>query len=660
MTGNKEYLASTTSEPAARNSAPASPLQRKRKESYSVKDGQSGKPPKRNDNREPPETMFLSDIGGLDDIINDLWKLIGRPLTDPEFCLHTRVQQLYGIVLHGPPGCGKTMLVKAIAQDIGVPLFSVWGSRFMKGMYREPEKKLREIFEEAYEKAPCLIFMDEIDAISPKWKGAEGGIARRIAAQLLACIDDFALRKTGGKPVIIIGATNQLDSLDPALRTTGRFDQEICIKMPDEVGRERILRMLCANRKLQLSQDFDFKRLAKRTRGFVGLDLSAMTSLAISMALKRFSATAKICLPPTNSLEIPVIPPLDGMDVNQVGSPSQSVSVPVVVTPDYGQEDPAQRFLSYCELFKTPLDSIYITVPDFLTALPEIRPICARTGFARAPDVTWADIGARDSLKLEMQKAIVQPIKELTPLLGMGITGPAGALLYGPHGCGKTMLAKAVADEIGANFIEVYSSECLLKFYQEPERCIRHIFSQAQVCTPCIIFFDELDALAPSCNNSHSKSSSQVVNTLLSEFDSLNDRPGIYVMGATTRLELIDPAMLAPGRLSQTFFIDLPDAGGRLEILKLKTKNIPLLNVDLQAVAEDDRCKYFSGAKLGALVTAAGIEAFVEALRQNVKKGKRTSSLSEIVPSTPEHFEKALTSLDLMQFPLREAFGEDD
>ena len=241
MTGNKQYLASTTSQPATKTSIPqaASPLQRKRKEIGSVKESESGKLPKRNGNCKPQEATFLSDIGGLDDIINDLWKLIGRPLTDPEFCLETRVQPISGIVLHGPPGCGKTMLVKAIAQEIGVPLISVWVPCIMSGIYEEPEKKLQEIFEEAHKKAPCLIFMEEIDAITSERESPKHGMARSFVGQMLACIDNLTLRKTGGKPVIIIGTTHQPDSLDPALRTGGTFDKEICIKMPNEVGREK-------------------------------------------------------------------------------------------------------------------------------------------------------------------------------------------------------------------------------------------------------------------------------------------------------------------------------------------------------------------------------------------------------------------------------------
>ena len=237
MTGNNQYSTSTMSEPVARNSVSAPLLQRKRKDSFVVYDGKSRKLPKRNQTCDPQETLSLKGFGGLDDIINDLWKLIGRPLTDPEFYLHTRVQPLRGIVLHGPPGCGKTALVKSIAREVGIPVLSL-SARLIK-LFREPEKKLRELFEEAHEKAPCLIFMDTIEAITPDRECAEGGMERRILAQMVACIDDLTLEKTDGKPVIIIGETNQPDSLDPALRTAGRFDKEICIHMPDEVGREK-------------------------------------------------------------------------------------------------------------------------------------------------------------------------------------------------------------------------------------------------------------------------------------------------------------------------------------------------------------------------------------------------------------------------------------
>ncbi|CAZ82793.1 unnamed protein product [Tuber melanosporum] len=591
--------------PIASNTVPESPAPRKRKGRQPVKDSESAKRQKQDDSREPPKNISLKDIGGLEDVINDLLELIAMPLTHPEVYLHTGVQPPRGVLLHGPPGCGKTMLANAVAGEIGLPFIAISAPSIVSGMSGESEKKLRELFEEAREKAPCLIFMDEIDAITPKRESAQREMERRIVAQMLTCMDDLTLEKTSGKPVMIIGATNRPDSLDPALRRAGRFDREICLNVPDEVGREKILRVLC--QKLRLSGDFDFKRLAKTTPGFVGADLNALTAEAGAVAMRRIYET--LIIPPAT---------IDTLET------------------------------------KIQLDSLHITLPDFLTALPKIQPSSKREGFATVPDVTWADIGALESLRVEMQMAIVQPIKRPELFARVGVTAPAGVLLWGPPGCGKTLLAKAVANESRANFISIRGPELLNKYVGESERAVRQVFTRARASIPCVIFFDELDALVPRRNDSLSESSSRVVNTLLTELDGLNDRKGIYVIGATNRPDVIDPAMLRPGRLDKPLFVDLPNTGERVEILKIITKNTPLSNVDLGAIAVDNRCKNFSGADLAALVREAAVLALRHACFTDVaevEEGKNADNLEVMV--TMEDFEKAFVNI-------RPSVSEDD
>ncbi|CUS08415.1 unnamed protein product [Tuber aestivum] len=631
--------------PVASNSVLAPPTPRKRKERHHSKDGESMKRWKRTDSREPPKGISLKDIGGLEDVIQDLLELVAIPLLHPEIYLHVGVQPPSGVLLHGPPGCGKTMLANAIAGEIGLPFIAVSAPSIVSGMSGESEKKLRELFEEAREKAPCLIFMDELDAIAPKRESTQRDMERRIVAQMLTCMDDLALEKTGGKPVMVIGATNRPDSLDPALRRAGRFEREICLKVPDELAREKILRVLCG--KLRLPGDFDLRKLAKTTPGFVGADLRALATGAGAIALRRIYETLEIPTPTADSPEATTAAQLDDsakMDMDPVGPPPLPVSVPAPVAPAAsGSLTPIQRLLEADRLTEKQLDSLYVTLPDFLAALPKIQPSTKREGFATVPDVTWADVGALESIKVEMRRAIVQPIKMPELYGGVGVTAPAGILLWGPPGCGKTLLAKAVANESHANFICVQGAELLSKYVGESERAVRQAFSRARASVPCVIFFDELDSLVPHRTES-SEHSIRIVNTLLTELDGLNDRKGIYIIGATNRLDIIDPAILRPGRLDKPLFVDLPNKEERAAILKTLANKAPLSNVDLGAVAEDNRCKNFSGADLGALVKEATVLALERAIdAAELEEGGNTDGLPVMV--TVEDFEKALADI---------------
>ena len=531
--------------------------------------------------RSPPTHVNLDDLGGVDHVIKQLEDLIVLPFFRPEIYITSRIQPTRGLLLYGPPGCGKTMIANAFAAELGVPFISLSAPSIVSGMSGESEKALREHFEEAKKMAPCLVFLDEIDAITPKRESAQREMEKRIVAQLLTCMDDLALEKTGGKAVVVLAATNRPDALDPALRRGGRFDKEINLGVPNEAVREQILRAL--TRQMALSEDFNFGLLAKLTPGFVGADLSDLVSTAGSAAIKRFLDTLK-----TESNE---------MDIDEDAiPPSATVSE-------------LRRLIKRAKVpTEAEMTTISITIDDFLTAIPKIQPSSKREGFATIPDTTWADIGALRPVREELLTAIVEPIRNPEKYKRVGITAPTGVLLWGPPGCGKTLLAKAVANESRANFISVKGPELLNKYVGESERAVRQVFVRARSSIPCVIFFDELDALVPKRDDTLSESSARVVNTLLTELDGLSNRQGIYVIAATNRPDIIDEAMLRPGRLETLLFVDLPEAAERVEILQTLSRNLSIPYSDeIANVARD--CEGFSGADLESLLRRAGYAA---------------------------------------------------
>ena len=531
--------------------------------------------------RSPPTHVNLADLGGVDNVIQELKDLIVLPLFRPDIYVNSKIQPPRGILLHGPPGCGKTMIANALAAELGVPFISLSAPSLVSGMSGESEKALRDHFEEAKNMAPCLVFLDEIDSITPKRENAQREMEKRIVAQLLTCMDQLALEQTGGKAVIILAATNRPDSLDPALRRGGRFDKEINLGVPSETVREKILRAL--TRQMALSDDVNFRHLAKLTPGFVGADLSDLVATAGSAAIKRFLDTLK-----TES---------SYMDVDAADTPVSETVLELRRLIKRAKEPPL-----------TEAAAILITTGDFLTALPKIQPSSKREGFATIPDTTWADIGALRPVREELLTAIVEPIRCPEKYERVGITAPTGVLLWGPPGCGKTLLAKAVANESRANFISVKGPELLNKYVGESERAVRQVFVRARSSIPCVIFFDELDALVPKRDNSLSESSARVVNTLLTELDGLSNREGIYVIAATNRPDIIDPAMLRPGRLETLLFVDLPEEAERVEILQTLSRNLSISFTD--AVADVARaCEGFSGADLESLLRRAGYAA---------------------------------------------------
>lgn len=572
-----------------------------------------------------PPTSKLSSLGGLQAITTQLMELVGLPILHPEIYQTTGVEPPRGVLLYGPPGCGKTTIANALAGELQVPFINISAPSVVSGMSGESEKKLREIFEEARSIAPCIIFLDEIDAITPKRDGgAQREMERRIVAQLLTLMDELTLENTDGKPVVVLGATNRPDSLDSALRRAGRFDREICLNVPNEEQRCAILKTMTSNLKLQDSHLFNYWELAKMTPGFVGADLKSLVTAAGISAIKRIFESL-------SEIEEEIVAKTDKMELDGAVVPTTAANLNFENKSEEEKLSTIQQFLSKhpSPLSDEQLAPLCITYEDFKTALPTIQPTAKREGFATVPDVTWKNVGALSKVRMELHMCIVQPIKKPELYQKVGISAPAGVLMWGPPGCGKTLLAKAVANESRANFISVKGPELLNKYVGESERAVRQVFQRARASAPCIIFFDELDALVPRRNSSLSESSARVVNTLLTELDGLNDRQGIFVVGATNRPDMIDPAMLRPGRLDKTLYIELPSADERVEILKTLTKanHTPLAaDVDLVTIANDQRCRNFSGADLSLLVREAGVFA----LKKKFFSGQQVQELDEL------------------------------
>lgn len=615
-TPSQELTNEAASLPKAERQANGEPSKKRRK---------ADREPKPPVDRTPPQDISLANLGGVDEVVAELNELVAMPMLYPETYLKTGIQPPRGVLLHGPPGCGKTMIANAFAAEIGVSFIPLSAPSLVAGMSGESEKKIREIFDEAKKMAPCLVFIDEIDVIMGKRESAQREMEKRIVAQMLTCMDDMALEKTDGKPVIIIAATNRPDSIDPALRRAGRFNKEINLGVPNEAAREKILKAL--TQKLLLPEQFDFRRLAKMTPGFVGADLNDVVSVAGTEAMKRMMTALKERA--AAEIEEAAAPPAeDAMEVDGTEVPA----------PKAAELSPPLRLLR--SLVKhagesAPEGDFAITYEDFLAAIPKVQPSARREGFATIPDTTWAHIGALHSVREQLEMAIVEPIKRPEAFARVGITAPTGVLLWGPPGCGKTLLAKAVANESKANFISIKGPELLNKYVGESERAVRQVFERARSSVPCILFFDELDALVPKREDSLSEASSKVVNTLLTELDGLSNRAGIYVVGATNRPDMIDPAMLRPGRLGTSVFIDLPNADERVEILTaLMRKALPGASLEgLDVVAKDPRADNFSGADLGNLHQAAAVAAL------------KRDGLSDEVTILPEDWEVALSKV---------------
>uniref|UniRef100_A0A8B9U6J3 Nuclear valosin-containing protein-like n=1 Tax=Anas zonorhyncha TaxID=75864 RepID=A0A8B9U6J3_9AVES len=579
-----------------------------------------------------PSVKF-EDVGGNDETLKEICKMLIH-VHHPEVYNHLGVVPPRGFLLHGPPGCGKTLLAQAIAGELELPMLKVAATEMVSGVSGESEQKLRELFEQAVSNAPCVLFLDEIDAITPKREVASKDMERRIVAQLLTCMDDLnSLAATA--QVLVIGATNRPDSLDPALRRAGRFDREICLGIPDEAAREKILQTLC--RKLKLPESFDFLHLARLTPGYVGADLMALCREAAICTVNRVLIKSgkwqkSFVQAGGNTAE-------ESMGIGteiQVEEDAKQLHLPSKVE--------LQRLLDLLKkqdpLPEEQLQTLCIEMNDFIVALSSVQPSAKREGFVTIPDVTWADIGALEDVREELTMAILAPVRNPEQFKALGLTTPAGVLLAGPPGCGKTLLAKAVANESGLNFISVKGPELLNMYVGESERAVRQVFQRARNSAPCVIFFDEVDALCPRRSDRESGASVRVVNQLLTEMDGLENRKQVFIMAATNRPDIIDPAILRPGRLDKTLYVGLPPPEDRLAILKTITKDgtrPPLdTDVNLEEIAYSQHCDCYTGADLSALVR----EASICALRQEMALCDSKSKKGEIRISH-KHFEEA-------------------
>ncbi|KAL0075396.1 P-loop containing nucleoside triphosphate hydrolase protein [Phycomyces blakesleeanus] len=585
-------------------------------------------------------TARLTDLGGIDNCIKEIVDIIGTPFTIPEVYHHLGIQPPRGVLLHGPPGCGKTKLAHAIAGQYQVPFLNISAPSIVSGMSGESEKKIRDVFEDAKTHAPCILFIDEIDAITPKRETAQREMERRIVAQLLTCMDDLSWDKTDNKPVMIIGATNRPDSLDAALRRAGRFDREISMGVPDQNAREKILQVLAA--KTRLEGDFDFAELAKATPGYVGADLQALVTAAGNIAIRRIfdELRSTVVLPETNNENAMDIDTNLGMTETTIeeddttiattttevttaaaAATATTTTTTTTTTTETTAEVVAeqdQSMSAFVKYFKQPLtpeqlETLAVNYEDFKLALKKVQPSSKREGFATVPGVSWDDIGALEDVRKALHWNVVEPMNTRDRFERVGITSPAGVLLWGPPGCGKTLLAKAVANESNTNFISVKGPELLNKYVGESERGVRQVFARARASAPCVIFFDELDALCSRRDDQQTDASARVVNTLLTELDGVENRSQVYVIAATNRPDMIDPAMLRPGRLDKLLYVGLPEPKERCSILTQLTRNTPLgPDVSLEDISRDDRCKRFSGADLAALVRESGVAALQE------------------------------------------------
>ena len=531
-----------------------------------------------------PRTNY-EDIGGLHEEIQRVREMVELPLRHPELFQRLGIEPPKGVLLHGPPGCGKTLLARAVANESEANFYSINGPEIMSKFYGESEARLREIFQQAQQKAPSIIFIDEFDSLAPKREEVTGEVERRVVAQLLALMDGLG----GRGNVIVIGATNRPGALDQALRRPGRFDREIEISVPDKRGRHEVLQI--HTRGMPLAADVDLNKLAAMTHGYTGADLSSLGRETAMKALRRY-------LPEIN-IEEERIPP-------------------------------------------EVLEKMEVRMDDFTNAYKEVTPTAMREVYIEVSTVHWDDVGGLDDVKQSLKEAVEWPIKTPELFTRVGIRAPKGILIYGPPGCGKTLLARAVATESEANFISIKGPEVFSKWVGESEKAIREVFRKARMAAPSIVFLDEIESLTPrrGMGGSDSDVSERVISQLLTEMDGINTLHDIVIVAATNRPDMVDPAVIRPGRFDRLIYAPEPDEKSRMQIFKLYTKNMPLeQDVDMSQLAVST--KYYSGADIESLCR----EAAMRALRRDVNVQKVTNkdfqdALKEVGPSITPDMEK--------------------
>jgi transitional endoplasmic reticulum ATPase len=524
--------------------------------------------------------VSYEDIGGLKNEVQKVREMIELPLRHPEIFERIGIEAPKGVLLHGPPGTGKTLLAKAVANETNAGFYSIGGPEIMSKFYGESEERLREIFKEAEENAPSIIFIDEIDSIAPKREEVSGDVEKRVVSQLLTLMDGT---KSRGK-LVVIGATNRPNAIDPALRRPGRFDREIEIGIPDEQGRLEILQI--HTRGMPLTEEVDISSIARVTHGFVGADLEALSKEAAMRCLRRI-------LPEIN-LEEPKIP-------------------------------------------AEVLNKIKVKKQDFEEALRDVQPSAMREVLVQRPNVKWDDIGGLHQIKEELAEAIEWPLRHADLFTEADVRPPKGILLYGPPGTGKTMIAKAVAATSEANFISIKGPELISKWVGESEKGVREVFRKARQAAPCVVFFDELDAIAPRrSGEGDSHVTERVISQMLTEMDGLEDLKGVVVIGATNRSDIIDEALLRPGRFDRIIEVPVPDKLSRKQIFQVHTRRKPLdSDVDLDRLVEVT--DHMTGADIAAIVNAAGMSA----IRERLDEGKENKKLR----ISMRHFEAALDKI---------------
>ncbi len=579
-------------------------------------------------------SITLSELGGFDEIKKDIHETIGNPLNFYEIYKYLNIEPVKGILLCGPPGCGKTTLAHAIGGEYNIPFYRIAAPQIVSSLSGESEMKIRKLFNKVVESAPSILFIDEIESILGKRENASKDMERRIVAQIMSCIDEISYKDKCGNdpddrvdsdkglrsPVFIIGATSKPEFIDSSVRRSGRFDKEIHIGFPNLEMREKMLKSMTADKRLAV--DVDFNKMAKMTPGYLAADLQSLIREGGKLAIKRI----------IGMVENEEKQEKEGMcDSNSKnGDLSENVNMTNNETNNQinnknTKENDISLLNTNTSTTPTNFENFFIEMSDFEEAVKTIIPTSKREGFSTIPNVSWSDIGGLEKLREELYFDIVMPILEPGKLIKIGIERAVGVLLYGPPGCGKTLLAKAIANEARSNFISVKGPELLNKYVGESEKAVRQLFIRARNSSPCIIFFDELDALCPKRSMDNNAATERVVNQLLTEMDGLEDRKQIFIIAATNRPDIIDPAMLRPGRLDKLHYVSLPEASDRFSILKAVTRNLPFeKDIDFKKIAE--KLEGFSGADLASLVRESQLHCVKRVVRASVGKDKENDN----------------------------------